>query len=73
MDDWYVAIDVIFQDVKEQLCYFKSMLAITKNGCVTARLDKSALEPEIQTDNYKILCCDRKRHREEAPYRGGVT
>ena len=49
------------------------MLAITKNGCVTARLDKSALELEIQTDNYKILCCDRKRHREEAPYRGGVT
>ena len=49
------------------------MLAITKNGCVTARLDKSALEPVIQTDNYKILCYDRKRHREEAPCRGGVT
>ena len=49
------------------------MLAITKNGCVTAKLDESALEPEIQTDIYKILCCDRKRHREEAPCRGGVT
>ena len=34
--DWYVALDVFLQDVKEQLCYFRSILPMTKNGCVMA-------------------------------------
>ena len=33
---WYVALDVIFQDVKERLCYCRSILPMTKTGCVVA-------------------------------------
>ena len=36
VDDWYVALDVIFLDVKEQLCFFRSILPMTKNGCEMA-------------------------------------
>ena len=31
-------------------------------GNSQSKLDESALEPEIQIDNYKILWCDWKRH-----------
>ena len=36
-------------------------------GISETKLDESVLEPEIQIDDYKILWCDRNRHR------GGVA
>ena len=36
-------------------------------GISESKLDESVLEPEIQIHDYKILCCDRNRHR------GGVA
>ena len=36
VNDWYVALDVIFQDFKERLCYFRSTLPMTQIGCVIA-------------------------------------
>ena len=31
-----MSLDVILQDVKEQRCYFRSILPMAKNGCVMA-------------------------------------
>ena len=36
MTVWNAALDVIFPDVKERLCYFRSILPMTKNGSVMA-------------------------------------
>ena len=36
VDDWYIALDVIFQDIKERLCYPISILSMTKNVRVMA-------------------------------------
>ena len=37
VDDWYVALDIILQDVKEWLFYFRSVLPMSKNGSVMVR------------------------------------
>ena len=45
----------------EKLCYIGKSINAAVIGISESKLDASVLDPEISTDNYKILRCDRNR------------
>ena len=57
----YLSINSLQPKIEELRIIGKSTNA-TIIGINESKLDESALESEIQTDNYKILRCDRNRH-----------
>ena len=51
----------------EELCFIAQFTNAAVIGICESKLDASVLEQDISIDNYKILRCDRNRHR------GGVA
>ena len=57
----YLSINILLPNIEELRIIAKSTNAMII-GISETKLDESVLEPEIQTDDYKILQCDRNKH-----------
>ena len=60
-------INSLLPKIKELRVHTKSTIAGVIGICESKR-DASVLEQEISTKNYKIICCDRKRHGRSIAY-----